>query len=292
MNTKTFPDMVVYSAPTTPIDAHDQFDPGAFREHLTWLKQAGLDGAIVCGSTGEFAALDDSERIAAFEVALDVFGPQGTIAHIGAATLRSALRILDAARAIGVQRVAAITPYYQPSGPASVREYYARLAERLGGDVFAYLFESRTATVVTPEQLADIAREAPLRGVKVSGEPAATVLAFKAAFPEGGQVLSGNDATIEEVILNGVDGAVAGISSAFPTPFVILRDALRRGDLEAAHAAQLVINQAIDATNGNPRLLKLALDLRGMRGGATRSALDEPTPQQVAALRAAVTAIP
>jgi len=290
MERQAFPAAVLYPAPTTPIGPDDRFDRSAFAEHLTWLEQTGVDGVVVCGTTGEFIALDDDERIDAFRVALDVFGPGRVIAHVGAATLRSALALTDRAVRLGVRRVLAITPYYQPAGPGSVQDYYARIAERVDGDVFAYLFASRSANVVTPGQLADIGRTASLAGAKVSGESGSTVLEFKAAFPDG-QILCGNDAAIEQIVLGGADGGVSGVASTFPEVFVALRDALRTGDLAAAHAAQQKACIAIDALpGGSPRLLKLGLDLRGLRGGKTRLAEDEPSPDQVAMLRAAIAA--
>jgi 4-hydroxy-tetrahydrodipicolinate synthase len=285
---------VVYSAVTTPFTAEGGVDTEAFREHLTWLRDTGLDGAVVCGTTGEFVAMDTDERLAALKVSMDVFGPEGTIAHIGAATLGQTLPILDRALDLGVKKFAAITPYYQPGEPQAVHDHYMCLAERArarGGSLLAYLFSARSATFVTPEQFGVIAKDAGLAGAKVSGESARTVLKYKAAFPRG-LIVSGNDGELREYVVGGGDGGVAGISSAFPKPFVTMRDALRVGDLATAQAGQDQINQAIEALcGGAPRFLKAALDLRGLRGGITRVALDEPTPAQLRAIEKAIETI-
>jgi 4-hydroxy-tetrahydrodipicolinate synthase len=238
--------------------------------------------------------MDCDERMAAFQVSMDVFGPEGTLAHIGAATTGQTLPILDRALSLGIQKFAAITPYYQPGEPASVHDHYMRLAEHVsakGGQLLAYLFHARSATVVTPEQFGVIAKDAGLVGAKVSGESYSTVLAYKAADPDG-LIVSGNDGELYEFIVGGGDGGVAGISAAFPGPFVAMRDALHVGDLATAKKGQDQINQAIDALcGGAPRFLKAALDLRGMHGGATRVALDAPTPEQLATLKAAIQTI-
>ena len=52
----------VYVATTTAFDANGDFDAGLFRAHLDRLLEAGADGIVLCGGTGEFAYLSDDER--------------------------------------------------------------------------------------------------------------------------------------------------------------------------------------------------------------------------------------
>jgi 4-hydroxy-tetrahydrodipicolinate synthase len=79
------------------------------------------------------------------------------------------------------------------------------------------------------------------------------------------------------------------VSSAFPEPFVALRDALDRGDEQAAAAAQIGVEQAVGAVGGNVALIKTALERRGLPAGRPRVALDPPSPDRhdlvVAAVR-------
>ena len=74
----------------------------------------------------------------------------------------------------------------------------------------------------------------------------------------------------------------------FPEPFVALAGALRRGDEEAAAAAQIRIKQAVAAAGDSIATLKAGLALRGLPAGPTRVAIDEPTGPQPDALRTAV----
>ena len=142
---------------------------------------------------------------------------------------------------------------------------------------------------MTPEQLAELATIPGVAGVKISGEPTARVVEYLRAVPAGFAVYSGNDITFAAVVRAGAAGAVSGVSSAFPRPFVELRDALRRGDDQAAATAQARVEQAVAAVGGNVALIKAALTLRGVPAGPTRMALDPPTPAQLDTLTAAVT---
>ena len=254
------------------------------------LRSADVDGVFVSGTTGEFPALDDAERDVVLAAALAVFGPDRVYAHVGAASAHQAERLTARAVVLGARNLAAITPYYLPAGPRSLAEYYRRIAAEAGDHarLFVYLYASRTTTMVTPEQLAELATIPSVVGVKISGEPTDRVLEYLRAAPTGFAVYSGNDVEFGNFARAGGAGAVSGVSSAFPRPFVALRDALRRGDDVAATAAQVGVQRAVAAVGGNVALIKTALTLRGLPAGPPRVALDPPTPAQLEAITSAV----
>jgi 4-hydroxy-tetrahydrodipicolinate synthase len=186
--------------------------------------------------------------------------------------------------------LAAITPYYLPAGPAALVDYYRRL-DAVAGDarIYVYLFAARTGLTVRPQQLAELATIPSVAGAKISGESTSVVLQYVQAVPEDFEVYSGNDVEFGDFVRGGGTGAVSGVSSVFPRPFLELADALRRGDTQAAGVAQARIARAVDAVGGaDIALLKAALYLQGLPAGPTRVALDQPTPAQLEALRTAV----
>ena len=108
-------------ATVTPFRPDGELDTDAVAPLFDRLLDAGVDGVFVNGTTGEFVALDDDERETTVAAALDVFGSGRVIAHIGAADARHAGRLARRAVDLGAQRLAAITPYYLPSGPRGLR---------------------------------------------------------------------------------------------------------------------------------------------------------------------------
>ena len=110
------PAPVVFSAVPTLFGSDGELDLTANR--ALYAQLAGLvDGLFVAGTTGEFPALDDAERLSLFELALAAAGPDRVIAHIGAPDARHAARLAQAAIGLGATRLAAITPYYLPARP-------------------------------------------------------------------------------------------------------------------------------------------------------------------------------
>jgi 4-hydroxy-tetrahydrodipicolinate synthase len=253
------------------------------------LEAAGVDGVFVSGTTGEFPALDDAERDVVLAAALAVFGPDRVYAHVGAASAHQAERLAFRAAVLGARNLAAITPYYHPAGPQSLVEYYRRIAAAAeDARLFVYLYPARTTTTVTPGQLAELAAIPAVTGAKISGLPTDRVMEYVRAAPDGFAVFSGNDVEFGAFARAGGTGAVSGVSSAFPRPFVALRDALRRGDETAAAAAQVDVQRAVEAVGGSVALIKTALALRGLPAGPPRVALDPPTPEQLDRITAAV----
>ncbi len=108
-----------------------------------------------------------------------------------------------------------------------------------------------------------------MAGAKISGEPTSVVLQYVQAVPDDFEVYSGNDVEFGDFVRAGGTGAVSGVSSVFPRPFLELADALRRGDEQAAGAAQDRIKQAVDAVDGaDIALLKAGVVPAGPAGGS------------------------
>ena len=85
-----------WSAVPTLFDGDGEVDAGANRALYKFV--AGLlDGLFVAGTTGEFPALDDAERLSLIELALAEAGPDRVIAHIGAPDARHSARLARAA---------------------------------------------------------------------------------------------------------------------------------------------------------------------------------------------------
>jgi 4-hydroxy-tetrahydrodipicolinate synthase len=284
------PPATLLSAVPSPFETNGDLDVKGQVTLLRHLKDAGVPGVFVAGTTGEFTALDDDERGAVFSGALEVYGADAVYVHVGAAAARQAEGLAARAVAMGATNLAAITPYYLPAGPKALIDYYRRL-DAVAGDarLYIYLYATRSGSVVTPDQLAELAAIPSVVGAKISGEPTSTVLQYVQAVPDGFEVYSGNDVEFGDFVRAGGTGAVSGVSSVFPRPFLELADAWRHGDDQAAGAAQRRIKQAVEAVGrADIALIKAGLSMQGLPAGPTRVALDQPSPAQLETLQKAV----
>jgi 4-hydroxy-tetrahydrodipicolinate synthase len=271
---------VVLSAVPTLFDADGELDAGANRA-LYKLVAGLLDGLLVAGTTGEFPALEDAERLSLFELALAELGPDRVIAHIGAPDARHAARLARAAVALGATRIAAITPYYLPARPDEVAGHYRRIRDAAPGpELYAYIFPERTGLTVPPPLLAEVAEAAGLAGAKISGSASAELAGYVAAAP-GLRIFSGNDASPWATMRAGGAGVISGRSSAYPEVY----GALRHDEGQQWRLDRIV---ALGASVGR---LKHALHVRGLAGSAAgRMTIDPPDPALAAAIEAEVAA--
>jgi 4-hydroxy-tetrahydrodipicolinate synthase len=270
------PRPVVFSAVPTLFGADGELDPGANRA-LYELVAGLVDGLFVAGTTGEFPALEDAERLSLFELALAGAGPDRVIAHIGAPDARHAARLARAAVALGATRIAAITPYYLPARPDELAGHYRRIRDAAPGpELYAYIFPERTGLHVPPPLFAQVADAAGLAGAKVSGSASADLAGYVAAAP-GLRIFSGNDARPWDSMRAGGAGVISGRSSAYPEVYA----ALQHDEAEQERLDRIV---ALGASIGR---LKHALLVRGLASSpAARMTVDPPDPGVAAAIAA------
>jgi 4-hydroxy-tetrahydrodipicolinate synthase len=295
------PAAVVFSAVPTLFSSDGEVDTGANRalyKHLAGL----LDGLFVAGTTGEFPALDETERLSLIELALAEAGPDRVIAHVGTPDARHSARLARAASALGATRLAAITPYYLPARPDEVCDHYRRIRDAAASaELYAYIFPERTGLRVPPPLFAAVAEAAGLAGGKLSGSAAGELADYVAAAP-GLRMFSGDDSNPAATMRAGGAGVISGRSSAYPEVYAALVAALGSGDSrdsgdsgdsrdeEAVARHQLALDRIVGLGASIGRL-KHALALRGLGGTTARMTVDPPDASLSAAIAAEVAAL-
>jgi 4-hydroxy-tetrahydrodipicolinate synthase len=277
-------------AATPTLFAEDgELDPAA-NKALFGALRGRVDGVFVAGTTGEFPALDAGERGELVRLALEVFGPEGTVVHVGAAATRDAVRLTRDAVAAGAVRLAALTPYYLPVDGAAVERYFAAVTAAAGeADVYGYLFPDRTGVEVSAAEFAALSERTGLAGAKLSGGAAEAFGEYRAALPTGtAKLWSGADTELAAVVRGGGAGVVSGLSAAFPEPFAALAAAVAEDDAEAERAAQARADAVLSALHGAPEGIKAALAAQGIGTGAMRMPAPRVTVQQLTAIRGLV----
>jgi len=284
----TDPPVVVSAAPT-PFRPDGELDLAGARRMFRHLADSDVGALFVAGTTGEFPALSDDERLSVIESALDAAGPERVIAHVGAASPYQAARLARGARDLGATRFAAITPYFLPASLRGVRAYFEAVCQEVPGRaVYAYLFPRYSGTEVAPDELATLVDQIGLAGAKLS-IPGTDFLADVARRVRPGvELYSGNDNLIRLVAAAGGHGVVSGVSPACPGLFVDLARAVAAADADRLAYAQKLVDRAVDAIGPSLAYLKEALVQQGLLVSATcRMAVDPVDDAQRARIEAA-----
>jgi dihydrodipicolinate synthase/N-acetylneuraminate lyase len=260
----------IFAAALTPLrEGGARLDEEALRPYLGFLRRAGVDGALVAGTTGEGILLSVAEREALISAA--AAGPLPVIAHGGAQTTSDTVALAAHAAEAGVGGVAVIAPPYFQLDEAALLAHFAAAAKACAPTPF-YVYELEKASgYAVPVTVVERLREevANVAGMKVSDAPFAKVQPY---LLEGLDVFVGAEALIGESLPAGAAGAVSGLASAFPevvAEAVRTGDSVRAGELRAAierfprHAA---LKFAL-AHRGVPLREDVRAPLRGLTDG-------------------------
>jgi dihydrodipicolinate synthase/N-acetylneuraminate lyase len=255
------------AAALTPLrDGGSSLDLDAFSPYLTFLKDGGVDGVLLLGTTGEGILLSVDERKSAVDAALD--GPLPVLAHCGAQTTADTVALAEHAAAAGVQAVAVIAPPYFLFDEDELLAHFSAAARACSPTPF-YVYELQKASgYAIPVSVVERLRERVdnLAGLKVSDTPFEKVQPY---LLEGLDVFVGAEALIGQGLLAGAAGAVSGLASAFPE---IVVDAVRRGDSADAGALRATVERyprhaalkAVVAARGVPIEPAVRPPLRGL----------------------------
>jgi dihydrodipicolinate synthase/N-acetylneuraminate lyase len=259
--TRTMLSHGVFAAAVTPLrDNGATLDDGAFPSYVDFLADAGLDGVLALGTTGEGILFSVDERRRAAELFLDASAGRLQVAvHCGAQTTVDTLALSAHALEIGADAVAVIGPPYFKLDDRALLEHFATAAAACAPlPFYIYEFEQTSGYAVPLTVIEELRTRAPnLAGLKVSDTP---LDRFTPYLVEGLDIFVGPESLIHEGLSGGAVGAVSGLAAAFPELTVA---AVRERSREASERAGSV-RAALERRFPRHAALKRALGLRGV----------------------------
>jgi dihydrodipicolinate synthase/N-acetylneuraminate lyase len=163
------------AAVVTPLtEGGGAIDDEAVEPLVRFLSEGGIDGILVCGTTGEGVLLtvDERRRVASRFVAERPVGFQVAV-HAGAQTTADTVALAVHAGEIGADAVAVIAPPYFPLGEEELLAHFAAAASACAPTPFyVYEFAGRSGYAI-PVSVIERLRGAAsnLAGMKVSDTP-------------------------------------------------------------------------------------------------------------------------
>ena len=153
----------------TPLNSDETVDTQSLRRLANYLIDNGVHGIWISGTTGEFAALSNQQRLISMETIVDEVG--GRVAVIGnvfgPSTQLSLQMVLDV-QEMALDGVAVTPPYYYPHSQDELLDHYRYISDRSGLPVWVYNIPQTVKTAVAPQTVATLASEGAVVGVKDS----------------------------------------------------------------------------------------------------------------------------
>jgi 4-hydroxy-tetrahydrodipicolinate synthase len=254
----------------TPLNADESVDEPALRRLVQHVLRGGVNGVFVMGTTGEFAALADSERRRAIEVVVDeAKGSVPVLAGVGDSSTRRALARAVEAQEIGVDALVAIPPYYHSVNTMEeAKAHFEAIAKASSVPVMIYNIPQRIGMSLTVDAVAELREVPQIVGIKDSSEDFSHFQAFIRMESAAFRVFQGSEAQGAASLLMGAHGCVPGMANLAPKLWVLLYEAARQGAVDQVrelHRAAIDLNRIYWFEGTSPiGGLKAALEMIGM----------------------------
>jgi 4-hydroxy-tetrahydrodipicolinate synthase len=249
------------TALATPFDAAGALDLDGAARLIERQLEAGTQGLVVAGSTGEAAALDEAEFGQLLRHAVEIVGGRvPLLAGTGASSTSRTVQQTRLAADCGVDAALVVTPpYVRPTQPGLLAHYRA-VAASGGLPLVLYNVPSRTGCDLLPETVAALQDDDRIVGIKEANPAPERMQALLALRRPGFAVLGGDDPTALRALLAGADGVVSVASNVVPAAFRRLCDLARSDPGQAAALdRELGALYALLGIESNPIPLKALL---------------------------------
>lgn len=277
----------VMTALVTPFK-NNKIDEEAFRAHLERQIEAGVDGVVPAGSTGEAATLSVAEHKKVIQIAVEqVNGRVPVIAGTGSNNTAESIELTQAAKALGADAALLISPYYVKPTQEGIYQHYKAIADAVHIPQVLYNVPGRTASNMEPETVARLSHISNIVAIKDATADMAQLTRTMMACE--GRILfySGDDASVLPFMTLGGSGVISVVSNIAPKTMKAMVDAVVSKDFETAKAMHFALQYLTDAmfVESNPIPVKKACELLGWMSGDLRLPLTEQTAENTVMLQ-------
>lgn len=275
----------VLTAMVTPFGPDGSLDLVAAARLANHLVDAGCDGLVLSGTTGESPTTTDAEKIALLRAVLDAVGDRARIiAGAGTYDTAHSVHLAKACAAEGAHGLLVVTPYYSRPPQAGLIAHFTAVADATDLPVLLYDIPPRSVVPIQPDTLRVLAAHPNIVGVKDA----------KGDLHAGAQVMadtglayySGDDVLNLPWLAMGATGFISVISHLAAGQLRDMLSAFGSGDVSTARKINIGVAPLCNAMSrlGGVTMSKAGLRLQGIEVGDPRLPQVAATPEQVDAL--------
>ena len=256
-------------------------------ELIEWHVEAGTDGLVPCGTTGESATLTHDEHHQVVEFAIKQVNKRMKVtAGAGSNSTHEAIALAEAAQDAGADAILSISPYYNKPTQEGIYRHFKAIAEAVELPIVIYNVPGRTGKEIALETAKRCAQIGNIAAIKEAGGSVDRVSQLVRI--DGLEVLSGDDSLTLPMMSVGALGVISVAANVMPDAMSKMVHACLAGKYDEArelHHRMLPLMVELFREN-NPMGAKTALKLMGKLNGEVRSPLCELQPENEEKLKA------
>lgn len=246
----------------TPMFDDGSLDLDALRALIDWHIEAGSDGIVIVGTTGESPTVDVTEHCLLIETTVEhAKGRVAVIAGTGANSTAEAIELTAKAKALGVDACLLVAPYYNKPTQEGLYQHFAAIAAAVDIPQILYNVPGRTGCDISNDTVVRLAAINNIVGIKdaTGGIERGTDLLLRG--PKDFAIYSGDDATGMALMLLGGHGVISVTANVAPKLMHEMCVAAMAGDVKNAceiNAKLFALHQKL-FVEANPIPVKWAL---------------------------------
>lgn len=266
------------SALVTPMNTDGSVNFPRLEQLVEEQIKGGIDGLVICGTTGEKSTLRYDEHVKVIETAARVCdGRVPIIAGTGSNDTVYSVELCNDARDAGADAFLMVTPYYNKTSQAGLVAHYNYIADRVDRPIILYNVPSRTGMNIQPETYKELSRHPNIVATKEASGDLSLVAKIRYLCGDDLAVYSGNDDQTLPILSLGGIGVISVFSNFAPKEMHDLCEAYFSGDTKKAEEMQVKYTGLMNALfcDVNPAPVKEAMNLMGLGVGPCRLPLFE-----------------
>lgn len=255
----------VLVALVTPFTAEGEVDWPGVAQHIEDVIQAGADGIVVTGTTGETSTLTDPEKIRLVEVGKDVAAGRAKIITGGGSNETAhAMQLAKQSEKAGADGNMIVTPYYNKPTQAGVLTHFRMIADATDLPVILYDIPGRTGIPIDYATILRAAKHPNILAIKDAKGDLAQV--SRVLNQTDLMYFSGDDPNVLPHLSIGATGLIGVTANIAATPYRQMVDAVNAGDLTTATAAHKQLEPLVRACMTHvPGTVAVKYILHGLR---------------------------
>jgi 4-hydroxy-tetrahydrodipicolinate synthase len=241
------------------------------------------DALVVCGSTGEAAAMTAEEQYRATVAVVQANqGRLPVIVGCGGTDTRQVVQLGAQAARAGADAVLLSAPPYNKPPQRGIIDHFRAVMDAAGLPAIIYNVPGRTAVNILPATLAELARDERVIGVKEACGDIVQIAEVARLVGDRLAIWSGNDDQVVPIMSLGGRGVITVLGNVAPRAVSRMAHAYLEGDIEEARTLQLQFLPLVRAlfAEPNPIPVKTAVAWLGLEVGPLRAPLCDADPRQ------------
>lgn len=247
----------------TPFTVMNQIDYESCDKIIEKLLSDGVDGLIICGTTGEAPTLSESEKIDLLEHVIKKVEKRCEIWFgCGSNSTCSSMRLLKLSENLDFKGYLIVTPYYNMPTQYGLYEHYATLAYETDKEIMLYNVPKRCGVSLSKETIVKLAND--FKNITAFKQADRNLETVKYVLAHSDlNVYSGEDGYLLEGMMSGMSGVVSVIGHLYAKELREFLTLFEQGeDCIALDTLFKVISQLI-FLESNPICIKYLFEKKG-----------------------------